>query len=245
MALPKWNEERTQQLVDAVASVEAPIAQTVVSEIANDLETTPRSVASKLRKLGYEVAKVGEKARTYSPEQEAALEAFVTDNSGQFTYGEIAEQFEGGAFTRAQIQGKLLSMELTAHVRPTEPKVAARTYSEEEEATIARLASEGAYMEDIAEAVGRKLASVRGKTLSMLRQGVLEAMPKQREVRETTASDPLAGIDVASMTVAEIAEATDKSERGVKSMLTRRGIACANYDGAAKQAKRQSSAGDE
>ncbi|WPJ68388.1 putative transcription factor D5 [Salmonella phage STP-SP2] len=39
------------------------------------------------------------------------------------------------------------------------------------------------------------------------------------------------------MTVAEIAEKTGKSERGVKSMLSRRGLVAKDYDGAAKRAK--------
>jgi hypothetical protein len=39
------------------------------------------------------------------------------------------------------------------------------------------------------------------------------------------------------MTVAEIAKAADKTERGLKTLLTRRGIDCADYKGAAKRAK--------
>ena len=39
------------------------------------------------------------------------------------------------------------------------------------------------------------------------------------------------------MTVAEIAEAIEKTERGVKTMLTRRGIDCADYKGAERKAK--------
>jgi predicted transcriptional regulator len=39
------------------------------------------------------------------------------------------------------------------------------------------------------------------------------------------------------MTVEEIAETIGKTARGVKTMLTRRGLSASNYDGAAKQAK--------
>jgi hypothetical protein len=39
------------------------------------------------------------------------------------------------------------------------------------------------------------------------------------------------------MTVAEIATAIDKTERGLKTLLTRRGIKVADYDGAAKRDK--------
>jgi hypothetical protein len=42
------------------------------------------------------------------------------------------------------------------------------------------------------------------------------------------------------MSVAEIAAATDKTERGIKTLLTRRGLTVADYDGAAKKAKAES-----
>lgn len=38
------------------------------------------------------------------------------------------------------------------------------------------------------------------------------------------------------MTVADLVTATGKGERSVKSMLTRRGLAAQDYDGAAKKA---------
>jgi hypothetical protein len=43
--------------------------------------------------------------------------------------------------------------------------------------------------------------------------------------------------DVSEMTVDTIADAIGKTPRGVKTMLTRRGLIAADYDGAAKQAK--------
>ena len=45
------------------------------------------------------------------------------------------------------------------------------------------------------------------------------------------------GTDIALMTVAEIATKIDKTERGVRTLLTRRGIAVKDYDGQAKKAK--------
>jgi hypothetical protein len=62
-------------------------------------------------------------------------------------------------------------------------------------------------------------------------------MPKQRDVKGP-AADPLESIgDVAAMSVAQIAEKIGKTERGVKTMLTRRGLKAADYDGAAKKEK--------
>jgi hypothetical protein len=54
MALPKWNEERTSSLVTFVGD-ESPVSQQTVSAAAEQLETSSRSVSSKLRKMGYDV----------------------------------------------------------------------------------------------------------------------------------------------------------------------------------------------
>ena len=80
--------------------------------------------------------------RTFTDEQEATLEAFVTDNSGQYTYAEIADSFEDGHFSAKSIQGKILSMELTSHVKPAEKQESVRTYSPEEEATFISMVNE-------------------------------------------------------------------------------------------------------
>jgi hypothetical protein len=93
MALPKWTDERTDTLTEFVGE-ESPVSQSTVIEAADELETSPRSVASKLRKMGYEVeSAVAATTRTFSENQEATLSTFVTDNAGQYTYGEIAEAF--------------------------------------------------------------------------------------------------------------------------------------------------------
>ena len=85
MALPKWTDERTQQLVDFVGD-SSPISQAMVAEAAEDLETSTRSVSSKLRKMGYDVELASSVSnRTFTDEQEATLQAFVTDNSAAYT----------------------------------------------------------------------------------------------------------------------------------------------------------------
>ena len=43
--------------------------------------------------------------------------------------------------------------------------------------------------------------------------------------------------DISEMTVDSIAEAIGKTARGVKTMLTRRGLVASDYDGAAKKDK--------
>jgi hypothetical protein len=237
MALPKWTDERTAALTSFVGD-ESPISQATVAEAADQLETSTRSVSSKLRKMGYEVELASTAGgKSFTSEQEATLRAFVSDNSGQYTYAQIAEHFEGGSFSPKSIQGKILSMELTEHVAPAPKVESVRTYTEAEEATFVQMVNDGAFVEQIAEALNRSVNSVRGKALSLLRSGNINAIPRQESTKGAASADPLADIDVAGMTVEAIAEAIGKTARGVKTMLTRRGLSASDYDGAAKAAK--------
>lgn len=234
----KWTDELVAQLKNSVGS-ESPVSGNSVESLANTLGTTARSVAAKLRQLGYEVASMAkEKVPTFTQEQEDALREFVTINQGALTYKEIAERFQGGAFTAKQVQGKLLAMELTGAVKPAEKVEAARTYSEAEEAKFIEMANSGAYLEDIAVAMNRTVASVRGKALSLTRSKDITRIPAQRD-HAAPAEDAITALGdaIATMTVADIAKAIDKTERGVRTTLTRRGIKVADYDGAAKHAK--------
>ena len=241
MALPKWTDERTQQLVDFVGDT-SPISQAMVADAAEDLETSTRSVSSKLRKMGYDVELASSVSnRTFSEEQEATLQAFVQDNSGQYTYADIASSFEGGHFSAKSIQGKILSMELTSHVKPAEKPESVRTYSPEEENTFTTMVNDGAFVEEIAEALGKSVNSIRGKALSLLRSGDINAIPKQKETKGSSKADPLAEVsDIQNMNVEDIADEIGKTVRGVKTMLTRRGLTCADYDGAARKEKASS-----
>ena len=238
MALPKWTDERTDELVNFVGD-ESPISQGTVAEAADQLETSTRSISSKLRKMGYEVELASAStSRAFSESQEATLATFVQDNSGEYTYAQIAENFEGGAFSAKSIQGKILSMELTDHVKPAPKVEAVRTYSEDEETTFIEMVNEGAFVEAIADALDRSVNSVRGKALSLLRSGDIDAIPRQEHTKGSAKEDPLADLgDISGMTVEEIAEAIGKTARGVKTMLTRRGLVAEDYDGAAKKEK--------
>lgn len=235
MALPKWTEERTAQLESAVAGQAQPIDLDFLEGVAEDLETTRNSVSSKLRKLGYEVAKVAQKAKTFSDAEAQELESFVSSNSGSYTYSEIAAAVCGGKFNNRQVQGKLLAMELTEHVKPTPKQEAAKVYSEAEETQFIELANSGSSIEAIASALGKTVNSIRGKALSLNTKGLIESIPHQEN--KVVQKDVLDDIDVEALTVEEIAEATGRTERGIKTMLTRRAISCANYDGAGKAAK--------
>jgi transposase len=230
-----WTDEREAALLSAVGNAR-PVTQTVAAAAAEALEVSTRSVSAKLRKMGEEVEKAGPRARKFSEDQENALVAFLESQSGAYTYAEIAEQFAGGEFSAKQIQGKVLSLELTGAVKPTPKKESVKTYSDAEEAIFVKLAAEGKFLEDIADALGKPLASVRGKALSLNRTQGLD-IPKQRESHANTKADPIAALgDISEMTVAEIAEKTGKTPRGVRTIITRRQLACADYKAKNKKA---------
>jgi len=235
MALPKWTDERTSALENFVGS-ESPVTQAMVADAAEELETSVRSVSSKLRKMGYDVELASSNnTKSFSDAQEATLSAFVTDNSGQYTYAEIASNFEGGAFSAKSIQGKILSMQLTEHVKPAPKVESVKTYSDEEESTFIGMVNDGAFIEQIAESLGRSVNSIRGKALSLLRAGEINAIPKQEVTKGSSKADPLADMDIVDMSVEEIADEIGKTPRGVKTMLTRRGLQCSDYNGAARK----------
>lgn len=234
----KWNEENVNKLLGVVGG-ETPVSAATVEKAAEALGVSTRSVASKLRQLDVEVASMAkEKVATFTPEETAELSAFVQANAGQFTYKEIAEQFPG-EFTAKQIQGKLLALELTSFVKPTEKVEVARTYTPAEEEVFVKMASEGKFIEEIAAALGKEVPSVRGKALSLTRQGLISKIPPQKEKHAKDVIDAVAALGdaIKDMTVEAIAAAVDKTSRGVRTLLTRRGINVADYKGADKKAK--------
>lgn len=233
--IPKWDEARTAQLVAFVGD-ESPVSVATIKEAAEQLETSERSIAAKLRKMDYEVEKASTVAsKTFTNEQEQFLVKFLNNNSGEYTFSEIADVFAEGAFSAKQVQGKILSLELTQHVKPTEKKAYERTFSDTDQTTFIKMANAGAMLEDIADRLGRSVASVRGKALSLLKSGSIDAIPASHKVPKS--EDAFEGVDVSTMTVAELAEKVSRTERGVKTMLTRRGLVAKDYDGAAKKEK--------
>lgn len=232
-----WTEEREAELM-GLAGNDTPVSRDTIANIAAAMDITGRSASSKLRKMGVEVEKVAAKAKTFSDSEEEALVAFVGANEGLFTYAEIADNLAGGKFSAKQVQGKILSLELTDSVKKTPKKVVEKTYTDEEEEIFVRLANADAYIEDIAAKLNKPVNSVRGKALSLLKAERISGIPTQRDRVSRQKEDALAalGSDLINMTVAEVAEAIEKTERGIKIMLTRRGLACADYKGKQKKA---------
>jgi hypothetical protein len=199
------------------------VTEDVIQELCDEFEFPRRSVTAKLRKLGFDVPKKPGAAPVFSPEQTEALSAFLSDNSGTYTAEEIAETFSDGDFTARQINGKALSLEMTQHIKPAEKKVTPKTYTAEEEATIEAMVNESRYLEEIADSVGKTVASVRGKLLSM-------GLKATQRDKKASKSDPYEGIDgMTDQSVEALAEHFGKTVRGVKTVLTRRGLSCADY----------------
>jgi hypothetical protein len=239
--LPKWDEEREEALVKAVGS-ESPVSADTVRTVAEQLETSDKSVAAKLRKMNYEVESLAKsQTKSYTEAEETELRTFLEAHPSEFTYAEIAAQVLGGSRSAKQIQGKILSMELTSLVKPTPKVEREKKYSDAEEAKLMDLLAKGdMFIEDIADAMGREVNSIRGKILSITRTeaGAGITIPKQRNYKSRDVVDPIEALgDVSEMTVAEIAETTGKSPRGIKTMLTHRGIACKDYNGAKRAEK--------
>lgn len=234
-----WTDESVATLLSTVGNA-SPVSVEAVEAAAAALGKSTRSIAAKLRQLDREVASLAkEKAPAFTADEGNALRAFVEANHGRMTYKEIAESFAGGQFTAKQVQGKLLALELTGAVKPAEKVEVARTYTEAEENTFISMANSGRFIEEIAEKLGKSVSSVRGKALSLMRNQQIAKIPAQKEshAKDNVDAVDALGDKIATMTVDEIAKAVDKTPRGLKTLLTRRGINCADYKGADKKAK--------
>ena len=202
------------------------ITEESIEALIAEFDFPRRSVTAKLRKLGFDVPKKPGASPIFSADETETLAEFLSSNSGENTAEEIAAHFSevwGREVNARQINGKALSMEKTGDIKPAEKKVTPRTYTEAEEATIAELVAAGKFLEDVADAVGRPVNSIRGKLLSM-------GLKAPQRDKKAAKSDPYEGIeDMLDKSVEEIATAFDKTVRGVKTVLTRRGLACSDY----------------
>ena len=210
--LPKWTDERTDQLTNFVGD-ESPVSQATVAEAAETLETTTRSISSKLRKMGYDVELASSSARALSVKsKKLLLKLLLLKTQVLIPMPRLPSIIRDGAFSAKSIQGKILSMELTGHVKPAPVKEAVRTYTPAEEATFVTMVNDGAFVEAIADVMGRSVNSVRGKALSLLRSGEIDAIPRQEVTKSTSAADPFAALsDITAMTVEAIADEIGKT----------------------------------
>jgi len=195
-----------------------------IQSLVDEFEFPRRSVTAKARKLGFTVPKKAGEPHKFNEQETADLVELLDDNKGELTAEEIATQFADGKFTSRQITGKALSLEKTGHIKPAEKKVTPKTYTNEEEATIRKMVGDSAYLEEIADALGKAINSVRGKLLSM----ELKAPQKNKKDTKKDAYDGIEAM-AGEKTVAELAEHFGKTERGVKTVLARRRVKSKDY----------------
>lgn len=209
--------EYTEEMVERMNSAAADgVTEELVQELVSEFGFPRRSVTAKLRKLGHDVPKQ-QNNPVFSAEETTELKSFLEANEGVYTAEEIAAQFADGKFNQRQINGKALSLEMTGYIKPAEKKETPKTYTPEQEAQINELVEKGSFIEDIAEALGKTVQSVRGKLLSM-------GLKAPQRDKKTARSDAYEGIEelAPTMTVEELAQHFDKTPRGVKTVLTRR-----------------------
>lgn len=230
-----WTTENTSALTAAVEGIEI-VSQDQAATLADQLGTTPRSIGAKLRKLGVQVATAAKAVSAWTPELEAALVNLLDANEGVYTYAELAEVF-GNGFSAKQLQGKVLHLELTASVKKSDKKDPVRKYSAEEEVRFVELVEADKSIEDIALDLGRTVPQIRGKALSLVREGRIAAQPRQAVVAQAASTNIFEGVDVSKFTVVELAEQLGKAERSIKASLTRKALSAKDYDGAAKAKK--------
>lgn len=237
-ALPKWTEEREGSLKKIVGA-ESPVSIVTVGKAAESLETSTRSISSKLRKMGFEVVSTASvEAKKYSPAEEAELKSFLEANPNKYTYAEIAAAVLKGSKSAKQIQGKILSMELYGLVKETPKKEVVKKFNDAEEKIILGMVRAGDFIEDIAKAMKREVPVIRGKILSMSRAFPDISIPKQRVYVSKDKTDAIEALgDISELTVEDISEKIEKTTRSVKSMLTHRGLDCKNHNGSAKAKK--------
>jgi predicted transcriptional regulator len=219
----KYTPEIESRLREAVAG---GVTDEIVKSLADELQFPTRSVSAKLRSLGFDVPKKVE-APKFSAEETEAFKSFLVSNSGKLTSEEIAQQFGNGKFTARQVMGKALALELIPHIKKAEKKEKPKTYTAAEEEKIRTLQAQGKYLEEIAEALGKTPNSMRGKLLSM----ELKAPQKNKKAPSEGGTYPDLEKLAPTMTVAELeAHYVGKTVRGIKTALSRRGIAAKDYE---------------
>jgi len=231
-------EDQLNELVAAEPlNTKGELSLVSLAKVAMELDIPKRNVAAKLRKSGTKVETLN-KVSDWNEAETKALGDYLTANNGVFSPEQVAQKLYGTKFSAAQVRGKALSMDKASFFRKVEPKAAVLKYTEAEEAKIVSLANAGKNIEDIAIALDRSTQSIRGKCLSLYTKGLVTSIPKSSQVvKVVDVLDGLDGVAISKMSIADLSNHTGKSETGMKTILTRRGISCSNWDGAKKRAK--------
>ena len=226
-----YDEEKLARLATIMGEHEGnEVPYDVVEAVADEFMFPTRSVGAKLRALGAQVAKKNS-GKTKWPEVEANVLAEMVE-AGQSDV-EIAERL---GKTVKQVRGKALSMKLMDKlVRITQPTENTKTFTEEQEAVIATMQADGAYLEDIAAALDKNIRQIRGKLLSMK----LTAPQRDKKVAAAKIyNDEVLAMVTAMVeagdTAEAIATAMELNLTGLKSKLGKMGLKTPDMGGKSK-----------
>lgn len=223
----KYTEDMVARMKEVCAG---GVTEEKIAALVTEFDFNRRSVAAKLRSLDLEVPSKVE-APKFTADETEAFKAYVTSNSGNLNAEEISKGFLNGKFSSRQIMGKALAEELTTHIKKTEKTAKPKTYTEAEENKIRSLVEAGKFLEEVAEALGKPVNSMRGKLLSM----DLKAPQKNKKAAVVGGSYPDLDKIAPTMTVEELVAHYEKTKpgttvRGVKTALSRRNVAAKNYE---------------
>lgn len=226
--MSNWNQETTQELSDMVTS--DVVSREQLIELSEHFDVSTRSIQSKLRYMGISVEPKTAAKVEWTEDQVEELVTLLDEQPNTYTYKELAAQLDNG-FDARQVQGKVLSLKMYDAVKPTEKTAYQSDYTDEQTETLIQMASEGAFMESIAEAVGKPLNSVRGKALSLLRSGSIDSIPLQENTKPSNGKvSILSGVvGIENKTVEQLAEELNKTPRGIKTSLAKQRLSCADY----------------
>lgn len=192
------------------------IAYAEVEALASELNIPVKSLAPKLRSLGYNVGKkeTVEKTKAYTPEQESLIQEMVTKG---FYVEDIAAKL---GKTVQQIRGKLLAMKLSAPSKTKkEPKP--KVYTPELIESIKASINAGKSLETIAAELH---LNPRGLKSTLVKLGIL---PKATKTKFWTDERKKAAIDLynsTTETVDKLAERFGTSYPQFAKILNEAGI---------------------
>jgi len=191
-----------------------------------EVEYTQRSINSKLRHMGFSVAKKPSfnGVKKYSAEEEDTIRELAAKD-GIFIE-DIAEALGREA---KSIGGKLVSMGLYGIKKKNhKTEIAPKTFTEAEESVIREMTSAGeCFIEDIAERLGKGVQQVRGKLAGMRIKGVKTRNLKAPKQAKIYTDEVLAEIKEAianGQSPEQIAKDRDLNLHGLILTLKRKGI---------------------
>ena len=231
--MAKYDETQTMVIEKVMTKCNGEISRSDFEAFYADFveeygdEFSERSLASKIRSLGYKVEAKGKVVtpKRYTEQEEAIIRELCKDPQNLPFQEDVAEKV--GKSTKS-IGGKLISMGIYGVKKRDLKAPAVKLFTEADEDVIMAMISDNdeVFIEDMAEKLGKSVKQVRGKLAGMRIKGVktrnkAAAKPKvyTEEVVEGIKEDLANG-----MSLTDIAKVRGLNERGMQTTLTRLGV---------------------